>query len=82
MIRLSMVFAERIRFIVDEKLAVRRLRFLELIQDEANDVEAESPAARMDADFAVMSLELRGFVRQLLEAFGGEDKAAMGVLSG
>lgn len=81
-IRLSMVFAERIRFIVDEKLAVRRLRFLELIQDEANDVEAESPAARMDADFAVMSLELRGFVRQLLEAFGGEDKAAMGVLSG
>ena len=81
-IRLSLVYGERIRFVVDEKLVIRRLRFLELIQDQANDVEAESPAARMDADFAVMSLELRAFVRQLLAAFGGEDKTSMGVIAG
>jgi recombination associated protein RdgC len=78
-IRLGLVYGERIRFLLDEKLVVRRLRFLELIQDEANDATVDSPAARLDADFAVMSLELRAFVRQLLTAFGGEDKEAMGL---
>ena len=78
-IRLGLVFAERIRFVLDEKLVVRRLRFLELIQDEASESEADTAAARLDADFAVMSLETRAFVRKLLAAFGGEDKTSMGV---
>lgn len=78
-LKLGLVFQERIRFVLDDKLNIRRLRFMELVQDRADDVETDSIAARFDADFAVMSLELRDFVKGLLGAFGGEDREAMGV---
>ena len=78
-IQLGLVFSERLRFVLDEKLNIRRLRFLELVQDEAEDIETDSIVARLDADFSVMSLELRAFVNELLDAFGGEDREAMGV---
>ncbi|MEM7407060.1 MAG: recombination-associated protein RdgC [Pseudomonadota bacterium] len=78
-IRLGLVYDDRIRFVLDEKLAVRRLRFLEVIQDQVDEIDADSASQRLDADFAVMSLELRAFWRGVLAAFGGEDLQAMGV---
>lgn len=78
-IQLGLVFKDRLRFVLDEKLNIRRLRFLELVLDEAEDIETDSIVAKLDADFSVMSLELRAFITDLLEAFGGEDREAMGV---
>lgn len=69
--RLAMSFDERISFVLDEKLAVKRLRFLDLIQDESEQVETETSVDRFDADFSIMSLELRRFLKELIEALGG-----------
>jgi recombination associated protein RdgC len=55
---------------------VKRLRFLDLVQETAAEVEAEDEAARMDADFSIMTLELRRFIPALLALFGGEDTEA------
>jgi len=48
------------------------LRFADVLQEEAAS-SGEDAAARFDADFALMSLELAAFLPKLLEVFGGEE---------
>jgi len=72
-IKLVVTWSERLSFLLDDSLSIKRLRFLDLVQEEAAEVEAESAAERFDADFAIMSLELSNFLPRLLELFGGEN---------
>ena len=74
-IKLAVNWADRLSFIIDENLAVKRLKFLDLIQDQVSDIDADSEAERFDVDFSIMSLELANFIPRLLELFGGENKA-------
>jgi len=71
-IKLAVNWADRISFIIDEHLAIKRLRFLELCQDQVADIEADNDAEKFDADFSIMSSELANFLPRLLELFGGE----------
>jgi recombination associated protein RdgC len=68
--QLGLVFNERLSFTLDEELVVRKLRFLDLVQNELGDVDRESAAAELDACFALMTLELDQLFRQLEEWFG------------
>jgi len=74
-IKLAVSWADRLAFIIDENLAVKRLKFLDLIQDQVTDTETSSEAEQFDVDFSIMSLELSNFLPRLLELFGGENKA-------
>jgi recombination associated protein RdgC len=74
-IKLAVNWADRISFIIDENLSIKRLRFLDLIQDQVADVEANNEAEQFDVDFSIMSLELSNFLPRLIELFGGENKA-------
>lgn len=74
-IKLAVNWADRIAFIIDENLAVKRLKFLDLIQDQVADIDTASEAEQFDVDFSIMSLELANFLPRLLELFGGENKA-------
>jgi len=74
-IKLAVNWADRIAFIIDENLAIKRLKFLDLIQDQVADTESGSEAEQFDVDFSIMSLELSNFFPRLLELFGGENKA-------
>jgi recombination associated protein RdgC len=74
-IKLAISWADRIAFILDENLAIKRLRFLDMIQDQVADIETENEAERFDADFSIMSMELSNFMPRLLELFGGENKS-------
>lgn len=74
-IKLAVNWEERLSFIVDEQLAIKRLRFLELIQDQVAEIETDNDADRFDADFSVMSLELSQFLPRFLELFGGLQQA-------
>jgi recombination associated protein RdgC len=74
-IKLAVNWADRIAFIIDENLAVKRLKFLDLIQDQVSDIDTGSEAEQFDVDFSIMSLELSNFLPRLLELFGGENKA-------
>jgi len=74
-IKLAINWADRIAFIIDENLAIKRLRFLDLIQDQVADTEANDEASQFDVDFSIMSLELANFLPRLLDLFGGENKA-------
>ncbi|MDD2724730.1 MAG: recombination-associated protein RdgC [Methylovulum sp.] len=74
-IKLAVNWADRLAFILDEHLAIKRLRFLDLIQDQVADIETDNDAEKFDADFSIMSLELSQFLPRLLELFGGEQQA-------
>jgi recombination associated protein RdgC len=74
-IKLAVSWADRISFIIDENMAIKRLRFLDLIQDQVTDIETNDDATQFDVDFSIMSAELANFLPRLLELFGGENKA-------
>ena len=42
--------------------------------EEAADVDTEDAAARFDADFALMGMELARFIPAVVEAHGGLDE--------
>ena len=74
-IKLAVNWADRLAFVIDENLSIKRLRFLELIQDQVADIQTDNDSERFDADFSIMSLELSQFLPRLLELFGGEQTA-------
>ncbi len=74
-IKLAVNWTDRLSFIIDENLAVKRLKFLDLIQDQVDETEADDEIGQFDIDFSIMSLELANFLPRLLEIFGGEVKS-------
>ena len=72
-IKLAVSWADRISFIVDENLAIKRLRYLDLIQDQISEIDIADAAAQFDVDFSIMSAELANLIPRLLEIFGGEN---------
>lgn len=56
--------------VVHDDLTIHRLRF-EGIREEVAEHEVESEAQKFDQEFALMSMELSGFLRDLFQVFGG-----------
>ena len=69
--RLGLCWNERIAFVLDEALVIRRLQFLDVIREPLRDI-ADSPEAIFDAEFALMAGELALLAPRLLDVFGGE----------
>ncbi|WP_428604773.1 recombination-associated protein RdgC [Sedimenticola sp.] len=70
-VKLALEWGERLGFVLVDDMSIKRLKFLDLILEEAAAAESEDAATRFDVDFALMSLELRRFVARLVEVFGG-----------
>jgi recombination associated protein RdgC len=70
-VRLAVEWKERLGCLLCDDLVVRRLKFLDLVQDEVAEAAPEDAIARFDVDFALMSGELALFIPRLLEIFGG-----------
>ncbi|WP_275097597.1 recombination-associated protein RdgC [Sedimenticola hydrogenitrophicus] len=70
-VKLALEWGERLGFVLSDDLSIKRLKFLDLILEEAASAEAEDAATRFDVDFALMSLELRRFIARLVETCGG-----------
>jgi recombination associated protein RdgC len=74
-IKLALNWSDRLSFIIDKTFSIKRLRFLDLVQDQLKEVDIEDEAMRFDVDFAIMSSELSNFLPRLIDVFGGEVKA-------
>jgi recombination associated protein RdgC len=68
--RLALVWHERLEFLLDADFSIKRLRFPELTDDERDD-EDDTPEARFEADFTLMTLEIARLLPRLTELFGG-----------
>ena len=73
-IKLAMKWADRLSFVLDEGLSVKRLKFLDLIQEQAASTEADNEFQQFDADFSIMSAELSHFIPRLIELFSVEEQ--------
>jgi len=65
---LSLVFDERISFVLGEDLVLRKVKLLDVALDSL-DEKAEDPAAALDAAFTLMSLEYERLFAKLDEWF-------------
>ncbi|MEM9057915.1 MAG: recombination-associated protein RdgC [Pseudomonadota bacterium] len=68
--QLAAVWRQALRFVLTEDLAIKRLRFEDKITAEAEGPDDDA-AAQFDQDFAVMTVQLRAFIDELVAEFGG-----------
>jgi recombination associated protein RdgC len=69
--RLAMTYDERIAFVLDAAMDIKRLRFLDIVQEQAENEDLTTFAELFDSDFAIMSVELNRFLARLFELLGG-----------
>ncbi|MCP1673055.1 recombination associated protein RdgC [Natronocella acetinitrilica] len=65
--RVAVQWRERMSFVLDADMSVKRLRFNDVVQEDTADGEADSAAERFDSDFSIMTLELAGLIPRLME---------------
>lgn len=70
---LALAYQEKLSFTLDENFVVKRLRFEDLLQDQAIQDGGEDELGQLDASFMLMMLTFRDFIPDLITAFGGEE---------
>lgn len=71
--KVSLAWQDKLSFVVDDKLGIKRLKFEDLLQDQAEQDGGDDALGQLDAAFVLMMLTFRDFIPALLEAFGGEE---------
>jgi recombination associated protein RdgC len=71
--KLGMTWSDRISFVLDDKLHIKRLAFLDVLKEQAEQSGA-SADEQFDGDFALMTGELVKMLQDLTAALGGEMK--------
>lgn len=69
--QLQVNWKDRISCVIDDKMAIKQLKFTDLVQEESDAQHTDDPASQFDADFAIMAAELHDFIHDLVAAFGG-----------
>lgn len=72
--QLGLTWNGRISFVLTEKLQVKRVEFLEVAPERADEEEID-PAEQFDLDFAVMAGELAKLLEELLRELDGRQAA-------
>lgn len=70
--RLGLTWNDRIAFVLNEKMQIKRLEFLEMSKDATQGAEELGEAEQFDIDFTVMSGELAKLIDDLVAALGNE----------
>ncbi|EMN3634455.1 recombination-associated protein RdgC [Pseudomonas aeruginosa] len=71
--QLSLAWEDKLSFVLDDKMVIKRLRFEELLQDQAVQDGGDDDLSQQDASFVLMMLTFGEFLPALLEALGGEE---------
>jgi recombination associated protein RdgC len=69
--RLGMTWNDRISFVLNEHLQIKRLDFLDIIKEESSKV-ADNEDEMFELDFVLMTGELAKMISDLIDALGGE----------
>ena len=71
--QLTLAWEDKLSFLIDDKLTIKRLRFEDLLQDQAEEDGGDDAASQFDASFILMMMTFVEFIPQLLEALGSEE---------
>lgn len=72
--KLALNWSESISFVIGEEFALKRLKFSDVLQEQNEHIEADDFAARFDADFILMTGEIKQLIPSLIDLFGGEQQ--------
>lgn len=70
-IKLAMSWRDRVSFVIDGELILRRVKFLELVQEQVKDIAAETYEDQFDADFVIFASEFAQMLPDVFGLFGG-----------
>ena len=70
--RLSLSWEQRLSLVIAEDLCLRRLKFSDELLKENDEIPQDELAARLDADFVLMSEAVIGLQERVIALFGGE----------
>lgn len=65
--QLGLIFEDRIGFVLDRQLRLRKLEFLDIVTDELGRVDGEDEATVLDAEYTLMVGELHRLIARLDE---------------
>ncbi|MFO1495783.1 MAG: recombination-associated protein RdgC [Lysobacterales bacterium] len=65
--QLGLIYNQRIGFVLDAKAKLRKLEFLDVIADQLDAQDGADPDTLLDAEFVLMTLELRQLYKRLDE---------------
>ena len=71
--QLSLAWQDKLSFVLDDKLTIKRLRFEDILQEQADQDDGDDAAVQFDASFTLMMLTLSDFLPALFNALGGEE---------
>lgn len=69
--RLALRWANKLACVFHEDLSIKGIKFLDVIKERLDEIEAETRAERIDADFALMSAEFSALIQDMMQMFGG-----------
>lgn len=76
--QLGLEYEQRIGLVLDSRCRLRKLEFFDVVAEKLADREFDDPAARVDAEFTLMALELRDLFTRLDEILRFESTAPSG----
>ncbi len=70
--RLGLTWADRVSFVLTEKLEIKRVQFLAIEKEKDDGASEITPEEQFDMDFILMTGELSQLLTELTQALGGE----------
>jgi recombination associated protein RdgC len=67
--RIGLIWSGRLGFAFSDEFCLQRIKYLEVMQDQLDDLNTEDEMAELDAQFALMTGEFQSLLGQLSELF-------------
>ena len=71
--QLALAWQDKLSFVLDDKMVIKRVKFEELLQEQAEQDGGDEAAQQFDASFQLMMMTFAEFLPALFEALGGEE---------
>ncbi|WP_313047669.1 recombination-associated protein RdgC [Pseudomonas soli] len=71
--QLALAWQDKLSFVLDDKMVIKRLKFEELLQEQAEQDGGDEAQQQFDASFLLMMMTVTEFLPVLFEALGGEE---------
>ncbi len=69
--KLRVTWMDKISATIESDLALKRIKFSDIVAEQAAEIEGDDSASRFDADLSIMTAELGECISYLIKAFGG-----------
>lgn len=73
-IQLALFWHDRVSFLLQEDLTIKRIKFEDILQEQLDNMDSEDTATLFDNNFSIMSLELGALIDDILKVLGRQEK--------